>query len=140
MKSVQWKLHLATPTEKVFWFLTDPEGLKKYWAEDVKAEPGFILFYFMNDISYKSRILSLLPNEIFEFDYFTTHVRFVLANDGNGGTDLTMTCSNIPEHDFLDMHAGWLSVLLNLKAVVDFGADLRNHDAERTWFQGYVDN
>jgi hypothetical protein len=36
--------------------------------------------------------------------------------------------------------AGWVSVLLALKAAVDFGVDLRNHDPERTWSTGFVDN
>jgi hypothetical protein len=33
-----------------------------------------------------------------------------------------------------------VSVLLALKAAVDFSVDLRNHDAGRTWCSGYVDN
>jgi len=36
--------------------------------------------------------------------------------------------------------AGRVSVLLALKAAVDHGVDLRNHDRERTWVQGYADN
>jgi hypothetical protein len=35
---------------------------------------------------------------------------------------------------------GWVSVLMALKAYVDHGVDLRNHDAARTWDQGYCDN
>lgn len=38
------------------------------------------------------------------------------------------------------MIAGWVSVLLALKAAVDFSVDLRNHDPGRTWDQGYADN
>jgi hypothetical protein len=29
--------------------------------------------------------------------------------------------------------------LLALKAAADFGIDLRNHDRQRTWREGYVD-
>jgi len=36
--------------------------------------------------------------------------------------------------------AGWVSVLMALKAAVDHGVDLRNHDPQRTWDQGYADN
>jgi hypothetical protein len=35
--------------------------------------------------------------------------------------------------------AGWVSVLLALKAAVDFGVDLRNSDPARRWEDGYVD-
>jgi hypothetical protein len=33
--------------------------------------------------------------------------------------------------------AGWVWLLLRLKASVDFGVDLRNHDEDRTWWHGY---
>ena len=36
--------------------------------------------------------------------------------------------------------AGWVSVLLTLKAAADFGVDLRNHDPTRTWDQDFADN
>ncbi len=35
---------------------------------------------------------------------------------------------------------GWLNVLLPLKAMLDFGVDLRNHDPTRTWNERYVDH
>jgi hypothetical protein len=31
-------------------------------------------------------------------------------------------------------------VLLCMKAAVDHGVDLRNHDEKRSWWQGYADN
>jgi hypothetical protein len=34
---------------------------------------------------------------------------------------------------------GWVSWLLVLKAVADFGVDLRNDSPERAWNQRYVD-
>ena len=39
-----------------------------------------------------------------------------------------------------EVNAGWVSVLMALKAMAEHGVDLRNHDAERTWWQGYCDN
>jgi hypothetical protein len=36
--------------------------------------------------------------------------------------------------------AGWVSVLMALKAAVDYGIDLRNHDARYCWEEGYVEN
>ena len=38
------------------------------------------------------------------------------------------------------MTAGWVSVLMAMKAALDYGVDLRNHDIERTWMKGYADN
>jgi hypothetical protein len=36
--------------------------------------------------------------------------------------------------------AGWVSVLMQLKAAVQFHVDLRNHSRERSWEKGYVEN
>ena len=38
-----------------------------------------------------------------------------------------------------ELLAGWLNVLLPLKAACDFGIDLRNHDPARTWDRSFVD-
>ena len=40
----------------------------------------------------------------------------------------------------VDVAAGWVSVLLNLKAAINFGGDLRNHTRARTWIDGFIDN
>jgi hypothetical protein len=66
-------------------------------------------------------------------------VLFELAEDGKGGTDLTLTNSEVPADEYEQMLAGWLNVLLPLKAAADFGIDLRNHDPCRTWEERYVD-
>jgi hypothetical protein len=36
--------------------------------------------------------------------------------------------------------AGWVFVLMALKASVNFVVDLRNHDSNRTWDEGYAEN
>ena len=38
------------------------------------------------------------------------------------------------------MTAGWVSVLMAMKGAVDFEIDLRNHNPERVWENGYLDN
>lgn len=62
-----------------------------------------------------------------------------LQPDGQGGTDLQLTETGVPESETLENLPGWVSVLLALKAAVDFGVDLRNHHPARQWEQGYVD-
>ncbi len=80
------------------------------------------------------------PPASFALEYFGgSEVRFDLAEDGVGGTDLTLTETGIPEPNWAIHLPGWIPVLLGLKAAVDFSVDLRNHDPGRTWDQGYVD-
>ena len=76
----------------------------------------------------------------FAVEYFGSVTTFELTQDGRGGTDLTLTAAGVPPADRVEMTAGWVSVLLALKAAVDSGVDLRNHDPARTWDQGFADN
>ena len=70
--------------------------------------------------------------------YFGWKTTFIISADGKGGTDLEITAEGIPESEKMEISAGWVSWLMAMKASVDFGVDLRNHDQHRTWFNGYV--
>jgi hypothetical protein len=60
------------------------------------------------------------------------------VSDGKGGTDVWLThLTSAADH--AETAAGWLNVLLPLKAWLQHGIDLRNHDPERTWDHGFVD-
>jgi hypothetical protein len=86
------------------------------------------------------RILEQAPHR-FALEYLGgSVVAFELTGDGRGGTDLTLTDSGVDAAWYAETLAGWVSVLMALKAAVDFGVDPRNHDPERTWDQGYCDN
>jgi hypothetical protein len=50
------------------------------------------------------------------------------------------TISLATERVHTEVIAGWVSVLMCLKAAVDFGVDLRAHDPEKHWDNGYVEN
>jgi hypothetical protein len=64
---------------------------------------------------------------------------FDLSSDGKGGTDMPLTHEGVEPEEWQEVHAGWLNVLFPLKARVVYGIDLRNHDPERSWDQGYAD-
>ena len=65
---------------------------------------------------------------------------FELVGDNRGNTELILTDKGVSEADRIEVIAGWVSVLMALKAAVAFGIDLRNHDPARSWEQGFVDN
>ena len=88
----------------------------------------------------EGRILESRPPGSFTIDYFGAVTEFSLDDDGKGGTDLTLVASGVPENERVEVIAGWVSVLMALKAAVDHGVDLRNHDESRTWSDGYADN
>jgi hypothetical protein len=62
------------------------------------------------------------------------------AGRWSGGTGLTLTDTGVSPLDRTEVIAGWVSVLMALKAAVDFGVDLRTHDPMRNWDSGFVEN
>jgi hypothetical protein len=88
-----------------------------YWAESAVEVDGHIEFRFANGERCRARILDRRA----------------------GGTDLELVHDRAPEAEWIDTHAGWLNVLFPPKAWLQHGVGLRNHDAERTWDQGYAD-
>lgn len=136
---VEWRLHLQSSPEDVFELLSTDEGRARFWAESAEERDGAVRFRFINGVRTTSRILVRDPPHRIEFDYFDSRATFVLAPDGAGGTDLTLTNTGVDERDYLEVLPGWLNVLFPLKAAADFGVDLRNHDPARTWDQRFVD-
>jgi uncharacterized protein YndB with AHSA1/START domain len=137
---ITWKVHFSSSIEKVFFALTTDEGRKNYWAEETLERSGFIEFTILNYPVYKSKILDIVKPELFSIEYFGTKVTFTLSKTTDGGTDLSLIANFKDETLCQEMTAGWVSVLLAMKAAVDFGVDLRNHNAKRSWGQGFVDN
>lgn len=140
MCKIKWRLHLASPPDEVYQVLITADGRETFWAESANERDGVINFVFTNGEMYRSRIVESIPHERVVLEYFGGLASFALVHDGTGGTDLMLTHDGIPDAEVSDTSAGWVSVLLALKAAVDYGVDLRNHDNTRTWDAGYVDN
>jgi uncharacterized protein YndB with AHSA1/START domain len=138
---VRWRLHLASPPEAVWELLATDEGRARFWAESAVERDGAIEFEFVNDMQWRGAVLARERPGLFGVEYFGgSRATFELAPDGAGGTDLTLHEAGVRDDWAAENRAGWVSVLLALKGACDFGVDLRNHDAARTWSQGYCDN
>lgn len=138
---IRWRIHLASPPAKVYEAIATGPGRRRFWAESADERDGVIDFRFPNGASLSSRVLEAVPPRRFVLEYFGgSRVTFECADDGKGGADLTLTDDGVPQEWHSETAAGWVSVLMSLKAAVDFDVDLRHHDAQRTWDHGYVDN
>jgi uncharacterized protein YndB with AHSA1/START domain len=134
---IRWRIHLTSTPDDVHRLLATDEGRARFWAESAAEQGGRVHFRFPGGEDWQGRVLENAAPTAFAVEYLGgTVARFELADDGRGGTDLTLTDTA----DDRETYAGWISVLLALKAAADFGVDLRNHDAERSWSRGYVDN
>jgi uncharacterized protein YndB with AHSA1/START domain len=136
---IQWRLHLPVAPEMVFEALDSEAGRAAFWAESAPERDGGIHFQFIDGQQYSARILQREPPHVWSIEYFGGTARFVLAPDGQGGTDLTLNFDGGEEAQWHQNYAGWLNVLYPLKAWVVFGVDLRNHDPARTWARGFID-
>ena len=136
---IRWRMHFSVPPEDVFTALNSDHGRASFWAESAVEVDAHIDFKFINGHEYRSNVLERRAPNLFSIDYFGGQARFELSHDGMGGTDLLLTHEITETEDWHEVHAGWLNVLFPLKAWVIHGIDLRNHDAQRSWDQGYAD-
>lgn len=136
--AIRWRIALRSPPERVYAALSTEEGRRAFWALEAAERDGAIHFRFPNGWVGQSQILRTEPPKVFEIDYFGARTRFEIEPAGEG-SNLTVIADGVPDHDWDDVHAGWVSVLLLLKASVDFGIDLRNGDPSRSWDAGFVD-
>lgn len=139
--SIRWKLHLRSAPQQVYDTLNTDEGRARFWAESARETNGEIEFIFPGGQQWRSKVLEREPHKRFQVEYYGGSITtFVLESDGAGGTILLLEDQMVLLEDYAEVMAGWVSVLLALKAAVDFGVDLRNHDPEQTWGQGFADN
>lgn len=138
---IRCKAHLRSAPHRVFELIATDEGRARFWAERTVVTGDRIDFHFPSGETLASRVLCADAPRRFELTYFDgTCVRFELHQAGDGGTDLELIESGLRESAMIENRAGWVSVLLGLKAWADFGVDLRNHDPARSWAAGFVDN
>lgn len=138
---VVWRVRLKSPPEAVFRLLSTAEGRQAFWAESALEVRGRVLFEFPSGASLDAEVLASEPPDRFALRYFGgSRVEFRLASDGARGTLVTLHESGLSASGLAENLPGWVSVLLNLKAVADHGVDLRNHDPRYTWDEGFVDN
>jgi hypothetical protein len=100
-----------------------------------------IHFVFPDGQKWRGKILDAQPGKLFQVEYYGgSKATFKIASDGKTGTILELTDENVPDADHAEVRAGWVSVLMALKAAAEYGVDLRNHDSDYTWDKGFADN
>ncbi|MGZ0152804.1 hypothetical protein ACXJJ3_37500 [Kribbella sp. WER1] len=120
------KVYCASALSDVYRAVSTVLGRERFWAEQAPESDGVITFVLADGRRDDSRVQRAVQDQYYELRYFGRTWVFRLAPAVGGGTDLTLTSDepgDVPE---------LVSLLLRLKASVDFGVDLRNHDAHRS--------
>lgn len=138
---IRWRLALHSPPDAVFAMLATAAGRARFWAESATEHAGIIHFIFPGHLTWHARILTNDPPRQFALVYYGgSTCTFTLTATEEGGTELLLEDRGVRRADRIEVIAGWVSVLLALKAAVDYGVDLRSHHPHKHWQQGYVEN
>jgi hypothetical protein len=114
----------------VYRALSTSLGRERFWASSAEESDRVIAFVLPDGRTDDSRIEQAVRDRLYRVRYFGQTITFALAAE-SGGTELTLSADSTDGADYV-------SLLLRLKAFVDFGVDLRNHDEGRT--TGYADS
>lgn len=137
---IRWRIALRSAPPAVYAMLASDEGRARFWAESAPRSGDEIAFEFPDGTRTTGRVLGEDAPRLFTLDYFGSRTTFELEPDASGGTVVTLRAEDVDAGEREEVAAGWVSVLLALKAAVDHGVDLRNHDRQRSWGGGFVDN
>ena len=132
---VCWRIRLRSAPDLVFELLATDAGRVRFWVRESSSRGPETRLVFTDGTSLRCEVLEFDAPRRFALTYFEgSRVDFELEPNGEG-TDLTVREAGAPA----DNVPGWVSVLMNLKAVADFGVDLRHGDPRSGWGEGYVD-
>jgi uncharacterized protein YndB with AHSA1/START domain len=123
---VEWKVFCASGPSDVYRAVSTSLGRERFWADSAPEADGVISFVLADGRAGECSIEQAVPGERYQLRYFGRTLTFTLTAGQAGGTDLTLNSDDPADS------AEIVSLLLRLKASVDFGVDLRNHDTTRT--------
>ncbi len=138
-ETIVWRLSLASVRAHVFHLLDTDEGRERFWAVRSAAGDGGFELEFPGGLTTVVEVVEREPPARLALRYFGADVELSLAEREDGGCLLEMRCRCEDPAAWVELHPGWVSWLLVLKAAADFGVDLRNGSSERAWSQRYVD-
>ena len=138
---IEWRVHLNSSPAAAYEAWATDLGRERFWAERSEATPDGFRLSFIGGEVLDVRLVETIPSRRFAFNYFgSSRVVVQFETDASGSCDVHLTEEGVPETEYMENYAGWVSVLLSLKAAVDFGVDLRGHDPARSWRRRFVDN
>jgi hypothetical protein len=123
---VERKVFCASGPSDVYRAVSTSLGRERFWAGSAPESGGVISFVLADGRADECSIEQAVPDERYQLRYFGRTLTFTFSAGEAGGTDLTLSSDDPADC------AEVVSLLLRLKASVDFGVDLRNHDATRT--------
>ena len=140
LHQISWKVCIARPRGAIFELLATDRGRERFWVHRSEQLGSQLTLRFLDGTTLKTEILESSAPTRFALEYFNhSHASFTLERVDDASTVVHLLETGLDEPTARENRPGWVSVLLNLKAVAQLGVDLRNHDPRRSWTAGYVD-
>lgn len=137
-RNIEIRIRVAAAPAAVYERFATDAGRETFLCESSRSRHGRSVLRFPNGESTAMRVTGFAADRRIEFDYFGDSV-CVEFRAGDAGTVVELRTA-VAARDHAEILAGWVSVLLALKAAVDHGVDLRNHEPALSWDNGFVDN
>jgi uncharacterized protein YndB with AHSA1/START domain len=137
---IVFRVHIAAPPDAVYDMIATAEGRRRFWAESAIETDGVVAFVFPDGTTHPSRIVDRQRPHRFSLEYFGSTVVFEIVATDKSETDVVVRNAGVAAHERTEVIAGWVSVLMQLKAAAQYRVDLRNHSRERNWSTGYAEN
>lgn len=144
------KIMVAAPADKVFQAWTDDKVITKWFPVKATIEPvkgGRIYLEWLGGDKLDDKIIEIRKHQSFVFPFGTkgeqVSIKFIKVK---GGTvvELHQSKMKTTPQDKVQMHLGciqgWTFFLANLKSFLEKKYDLRGHDINRSYRQGYINS
>ena len=138
--SFTWRVLINATAADVYRAVSTDEGRAGFWVATSRSTASGITLEFFDGTSWTGRMLRATPDRAVELTYLgggTVVLEILPVSQSQCIVAVTDRPTN--PVDWLANYAGWVAVLLNLKATAEFGVDLRNRDGARSFEQGFVD-
>lgn len=144
------KIEIAASPERVFRAWTTAEELSSWFTIRTEFEPkkgGRVFFEWLGGDHFETTVTELKKNKLVVFPFGSggeeVRVKIRKSRVGSIITLEQLHMKTSPKHK-VGMHlgckVGWTFFLANLKAWLEHGVDLRSHDRQKSYANGYINS
>jgi uncharacterized protein YndB with AHSA1/START domain len=144
------KIEIDRPVSVVFEAWTNGDEIAKWFTEEAIIEPrrnGRIYMMWLTGETMDDKIISIAKNRLFTIPFGDKRERVTVRfkKDGRGCIcELHQYNMGTSPKDKWEWHKGcamgWTFFLANLKAYLEHGIDLRNHNPKRSYKKGFINS
>jgi uncharacterized protein YndB with AHSA1/START domain len=140
----------AIPSKIITWFIRKANYVSSTGEirdqNDIMQAGDTYTWYWHQDLTTKGEVISVILNKEIKFTFGNKEPRSsekvmvtIILDENENETSFTLTQENMGDKPLnralyhLSCNMGWSFFMTNMKALLEHGVDLREHDAERAY-------